>query len=124
MCYICGQPTCSNPDFCVSQQPFCDQCANETNCVHKMDSQCVIYHFNTDTPSLLINLQLPNGTSVEKILEKIDSLIGSQFNFPFTPQDTITVKWTPGGSFGYSPQANVAISSQSGNTLVVKDDGL
>lgn len=124
MCYICGQPTCTNPDYCVSQEPFCDQCANDSNCAQKMDSECVIYHFNTDEPTKLINLGMPNGSTVEAILEKIDSLIGSQFNIPFTPVDTITVKWTPGGTSGHSPKADVVLSPLTGNTTVILPSGI
>lgn len=124
MCHICGQPACFNPDNCISAQPFCDQCAEDSRCFQKVDSQCVIYHFNTDTPTKLINLGFPNGANLEAILEKIDSLIGTQFNIPFTPEDTITIHWNPGGTAGHSPSADVKLSDQSGNTLVALDDGL
>lgn len=124
MCYICGNPTCTNPDYCESAQPFCDQCANDSVCVDKMDSACVIYHFDDSTPSKLTNLGFPNKTSVETILEKIDQLIGAQFNIQFTPQDSITIKWTPGGTAGHSPKADLIISPQSGNTVQALDDGL
>jgi hypothetical protein len=124
MCYICGQPTCTSPDFCESQEPFCDTCSNDTTCVQKMDSECVIYHMNTDEPSQLINLRMPNGSTVEAILEKIDSLIGSQFNIPFEPEDTITIKWTPQGAAGHAPKADVIVSPATGNTLVATSQGL
>lgn len=124
MCYICGQPTCINPDYCVSQQPNCDDCPNDSRCIQKIDARCSIYHLNTDIPTKLTNLHFDNGANVEEILEAIDKLIGSKFNIPFLPVDTITVKWQAGGPSGHSPKANVPISSQSGNTVVALEDGL
>lgn len=123
MCNICGQPICSNPQYCQSRKPFCDQCTEDSRCVSPFDTQCIIYHFDTNAPSKLINLQLPNGTSLEVILEKIDLLLGG-LNIPFLPQDTLTIHWTPGGTKGHSPKADVRISSQPGNHLSAKDDGL
>lgn len=124
MCYLCGQPICSNPDNCISVQPQCDNCADDSRCIQKLDSKCAIYHLNTDIPTKLINLQFDNGANVEQILEKIDSLIGSHFNIPFTPVDTITIHWTPGGQSGHKPKADVPISEISGNTVVALPDGL
>lgn len=123
MCNICGQPICSNPQYCQSRLPFCDQCVEDTHCVSPIDTQCIIYHFNTSTPTRLINLNFPNGTNLEVILEKIDALIGG-INLPFSPQDTLTVKWTPGGISGHSPKADVRISSQPNNHLSAKTNGL
>lgn len=124
MCYLCGQPICINPDNCISEQPFCDDCANDSRCVQKIDSKCGIYHFNTNIPTKLVNLQFDNGSNIEEILEKIDTLIGSKFNIPFTPEDTLTIKWIAGGQSGHSPKANVPISPTSGNTVVSLPDGL
>lgn len=123
MCRICGKPSYIQCN-CTQPEPFCDQCENDDRCREILDSACVIYHYDTDKPTKLVNLHLPNGTSVEAILEAIDGLIGRQFQTSFTPVDTLTVKWTAGGLYGHSPSANVPISEQSGNTIVVKNDGL
>lgn len=123
MCFICGQPDtyrCS----CEVTQPFCDQCAENTKCIEKIDSQCVIYHFNSQTPSKLVNLGLPNNTSVEAILEAIDALIGNSFNVPFTPIDSQSVKWITGGTVGHAPKAEVIISPDSNNQAEVRNNGL
>lgn len=123
MCNICGQPICSNPQYCKSRVPYCDQCVEDTRCVSPIDTQCIIYHFNTDTPTKLINLNFPNGTNLEVILEKIDALVGG-INLPLSPVDTLTVKWTPGGTKGHQPKADVRISSLPNNHLSAKPDGL
>lgn len=122
-CNICGQP-----DFircnCEAAQPFCDQCAEDTNCTTKMDAQCVIYHFNRTTPSQLTCLGLANGVSVEEILEAIDDLICSNFNIPFEPVDTASIEWTPGGPAGHKPQADVILSPDAGQIIIQRANGL
>lgn len=123
MCFICGQP-----DFircnCVAEQPFCDQCEPDIRCAKKMDAQCLIYHFLTDAPTQLINLGMPNGSSAEEIFEAIDDLIGSNFNIPFLPVNTPSIIWTAGGPAGHRPEADVQLSSDSGNDLIERVNGL
>lgn len=123
MCIICGKPS-SIQCNCSIPESSCVDCENDNRCTEIIDSVCVIYHYNTDIPTKLVNLNLPNGTSAEAIFEAIDALIGHQFQTPFTPVDTDTIKWTIGGLYGHSPSANVKISEQSGNTLVENNDGL
>lgn len=123
MCIICGKPPYIQCD-CTPPVPFCDQCESDERCRTSLDSSCVIYHYDTDKPTKLVNLGLPNGTSAEKIFEAIDALIGKQFQTPFTPKDTNTIHWTVLGAYGHSPRADVEVSEQSGNTLVKQNIGL
>lgn len=46
-------------------------------CPILLDSACVIYHQNMNTPSNLINLNLPNGSTLQLILDTIDSQLGN-----------------------------------------------
>jgi hypothetical protein len=50
-------------------------------CPILLDSTCVIYHKNMNTTSGLINLNLPNGSTLELILNTIDAQLG-QLNVP------------------------------------------
>lgn len=56
------------------QQPYCEQCGSDI-CVEKIDSSCVIYHINNDSPTQLVNMNMPNGSTVEEILEAIDNFL-------------------------------------------------
>lgn len=123
MCFICGQPDTFRCD-CVVSQPFCDQCAENVACGEKIDSQCVIYHFNSSVPSKLVNLGLPNNTSVEAILEAIDALIGNSFNVTFAPINSQSIGWIPGGPAGHTPTAEVIISPDLNNQAEVRGNGL
>lgn len=53
--------------------PFC----GPNGCPILLDSSCVIYHKNMNTPSGLVNLNLPNGSTVELILNTIDTQLGN-----------------------------------------------
>jgi hypothetical protein len=123
MCNICGQPDYIRCN-CVSQQPYCDQCDNDSKCVEKVDAQCVIYHFNSQEPSGLVNLGIPNNTDLETILEAIDDLVANGFNVPFSPTNTDTINWSPGGIANHSPSANVVVSSDPGNEISIRTNGL
>lgn len=58
--------------------PFCQNCSNENSaCIVKMDADCVIYHLDNTSVSKLVNLNLPNNTSLSIILEAIDTAISS-----------------------------------------------
>lgn len=123
MCYICGQPDYLRCN-CESAQPYCDQCAEETSCVDKMDAECIIYHLHDNKPSKLVNLDLPNKTSISTIVEKIDSLIGTYFNIPFAPENTTSIIWTPDGPAGHQPSAKVVISPDADNIIIQRENGM
>lgn len=123
MCNICGQPDYLRCN-CVSAQPFCDQCAEDSRCTSVMDAQCVIYHHDTETPSQLNCLGIENGTSLEDILEVIDDLVCNSLNIPFEPVDTDSIEWEPGGPAGHKPKAHVIISPDAENSLILKENGL
>jgi len=113
---------------CESAQPFCDACNEEGRCIDKMDAQCVIYHLadpnNPPPPSKLTCLGITNGTSVETILEIIDSYVCNAFNIPFAGVDTRSIHWTPGGPAGHNPKADVILSDDDGQIIVERVDGL
>jgi hypothetical protein len=89
-----------------------------------MDAACVIYHpDSTDPASKLTNINLPNGSSVEKIVEEIDKKLTAQ-NIPITPIDSATVDITTTGLAGHTLKADVKLSAQAGNTLQAVLDGL
>lgn len=128
MCNICG-----NPDYlrcnCQSTQPYCDQCSGDNTCENVLDLQCAFYHLQTvggptPPPSKLINLGLLNGASAQQIVEAIDALIGTNFNIPFKPVDTDSISWATGGPAGHTPKANVNLSEESDNQIVLLSDGL
>lgn len=123
MCTICGQPDYLRCN-CQSAQPFCDQCAEDTRCGQVMDAQCIIYHYDTQQPSQLTCLGIQNGASLEDILEAIDDLVCNSFNIPFEPEDTESIVWTPGGPSGHKPKADVRISPDEDNGLVLRENGL
>lgn len=123
MCFVCGQPDTVRCN-CEVTQPFCDQCGDDSTCIEKINASCVFYHFNTTTPSGLVNLGIPNNTNIEVILEAIDALIGNSFNVPFTPEDSETIEWTPGGTSGHSPKADVKISPDTNNQAEIRSNGL
>ena len=123
MCAICGIPNVL-PCNCQSQQPFCDQCADDTKCFQEMDSQCVIYHQNTQVPTKLTCLGMPNGSSVEAILEKIDQFVCSAFNTPLIAVDSPSIDFSQSGNAGHTFTADVNISTQAGNILSILSDGL
>lgn len=124
MCNICGQPNyirCS----CASSQPFCDQCAEDSVCTEVIDSSCVIYHFgNTQLPSRLINLGLPNGSSAQTIFEAIDAEFGKIGGGPITVTDTNAIHVTQDGPGGRHLTPFLILSDQSGNTAIINEDGL
>lgn len=128
MCPICQQQGLLRCQ-CESAQPFCDQCAEENRCIDKIDSQCVIYHWDNDPnnpppPSKLTCLGIANGTPVEKILEIIDTYVCNAFNIPFAGVDTPSIKWTAGGPAGHNPKADVILSPDAGQIIVQRANGL
>jgi hypothetical protein len=121
-CLTCGQNylKCT----CESQQPFCDQCNESNKCNLEMDAYCVIYHPDDDSPTQLININKPNGSNLEDILEAIDSFLGNNANIPITPVDTSTIDLIVSGRAEHTLTANLIISPDINNQLEVRSNGL
>jgi hypothetical protein len=64
----CG---CESTTPCVQ---LCDEC--ESGCPLQLDFDCLIYHKDGSEVSQLTNLDLPNGSTLTTIVEKIDYFIG------------------------------------------------
>lgn len=62
---------------CVEQVVYpCSPCSSNTGqCPIKLDASCILYHKDMNTASLLTGLGLPNGSTVQLILETIDTYI-------------------------------------------------
>ena len=107
------------------QQPFCDQCGDDASCDEKLDSACVIYHldFPNKVPRL-DNLGLGNGASVEEALEAINDLVGNHFNVPLTVVDSESINLISSGILDHTLKADIKISNETGNILLVKADGV
>lgn len=110
---------CSNCDesieLTVGGTPCDPSCSDQNECSEVLDAGCVIYHFKNDKPTELENLHLPNGTSVEDILEKIDDIIGNSFKGDDGTSGTSGESGTSGtsgvlGTSGTSGLDGVAIS--------------
>lgn len=69
MCVKCGSPYTCN---CQQQQP-CG--CNNTGCLVKLDTTCIIYHKNNNDLTQLTALGLTNGATLELILNTIDDYI-------------------------------------------------
>ena len=110
-----------NPNSTVND--ICVECPE--TCVKTFDLPCVFYTYSTDpeTPSLP-NLDLTpvaGKVSLKAILDKIDLLIGQDFNLSLTKTNSSTVTLT--GS-GLAITAAVKISADAGNKIEVRADGL
>jgi len=122
-------PICNSPDYIqcgCDLEPYCLPCSSDSNCVQKIDAECVIYHRDDNKPSKLTCMGIPNKTPIETILETIDGFI-CQLNTvqtPLTAIDSPTIDLTAWGVLKHTLQADVKISSASGNTLVALGDGL
>jgi hypothetical protein len=122
-CGVCGEDylRCN----CESQQPYCDQCVEDTKCNYEMDSACVIYHPNpTDPPSGLDNLGMPNGSSAEDIFEAIDDFLANGANVPITIVNTRSINMQSSGTAKHTIAANVTISPDFNNQLEIRDNGV
>lgn len=97
-----------------------NNCPTNT-CVSNYSAECVIYNINNDVPSKLSNLNLPNGSNLSTIVEKIDTLIGNNFSIVLNKQDTNSIALTLNGP---TIKADSKISQVAGNSLEVKNDGL
>jgi hypothetical protein len=109
-----------------TQQPFCQDCGTDNNCLEKMDSKCVVYHLTSpNSLSLLENLGMPNGSTVEQILEAIDDLIGrNNGNIALTAVDTTTINLTTSGLASHTIKADLIISTDAGNILETRPNGV
>lgn len=122
-CGVCGQDylRCN----CESQQPYCEQCEENKECNFEMDSACVFYHPNdTDPPSELTNLGMPNGSSAEEIFEAIDDFLANNANVPITIVDTSTIHLTASGTAKHTIAAEVIVSPDFNNQLEIRGNGL
>ena len=66
----CYHTPCGNPN-CRTCYP--DPCDYTSGCPLQLDASCVIYHKQNNEVSGLTNLALPNGATLELILEQIDT---------------------------------------------------
>lgn len=123
MCEICGQPNYIKCN-CSVAEPFCTPCDKSRDCAIKIDSSCVIYHMDDSLPSRLECINLPNLSTVESILEAIDSLICNKANIPITVTETFTAKMTANGPANHTLKTDVKVSEDTGNTIEVRPDGL
>jgi hypothetical protein len=94
------------------------------NCATQMDLDCVVYHPDNDTPSTLYNLGLGNNVSAKTILEKIDFLIGQNFNIDLTVQNTSTIILTTSGPAKHVLSAALKISPDAGNKIEIRGNGV
>jgi hypothetical protein len=102
-CDSCGGRGC---DRCRGSYPFpaepCSprflSCGND-GCPILLDTSCSIYHKNKNQISGLINLNLPNGSTLQLILETIDAQLGSlnvnNWNIPFLRSVPYTINNLP-----------------------------
>lgn len=75
-CQNCEDAT----EILIGDTSPCPQpCTSENECGEETDARCVIYHLDNKSPSELTALNLPNGSSVQTILEAIDTLVENQF---------------------------------------------
>lgn len=126
LCEICGSESlrCN----CASTTPYCDTCNESDKCNMEMDTACVVYHPKypgvETSPTKLSNLNMPNGSSAEKIFEAIDKFLGNNANVPITEQDSNTINLTATGVAKHTLKADVKVSATQNNQLEVKTDGL
>lgn len=120
-CQTCGQAPCS---CAFTSEPYCDQCSEDTPCTFKLDAACVFFHWKCTNPVGLPNLGINCNTSLEEILTILDDLVGNNFNTPFIGQESETISWVMGGIAGHSPTAQVKVSEDDGNIIVIHSDGI
>jgi hypothetical protein len=123
ICEVCGNDylRCN----CESQQPFCEQCSESTDCNMELDSGCVVYHpLPTTEPSKLENLNMPNGSSAEAIFEAIDDFLGNSANVPITPVASPSATITATGTAAHTLKVDVKVSPDTLNQLETRSNGL
>lgn len=126
MCKICGVPSYI-PCQCDTPEPFCSPCADNLNCPIELDASCVYYNIggiNDSRISKLTCLNLPNGTPISSILEKIDELICNNANVSITPVETFTAKINATGSARHTLSVDVKVSDDENNAVEIRPDGL
>lgn len=107
------------------QQPYCDQCSDDSTCNEKIDFRCVVYNLdNCEAPSNLQNIGGESCDNLEEVLEKIDDLIGNSANIPITPTDTNSIDITANGPANHNIRADVKISADAGNITQIRPDGV
>lgn len=113
-------------DNCGCEQEPCIPCNDDTKCIQKIDAECVVYHIDDDKPSKLTCLGIPNKTTLEAIIEAIDTKIcnATTLQTPLTVIDTDSVDLTSTGIAGHTLQADVKISADLGNSIEVRPTGL
>lgn len=124
-CNVCGQDflRCS----CVSQQPYCEQCSEDSSCAEQFPAECVIYHsYQTSPPSALTCLGLNNGSSIEHIVEVMGQAICNIHveETALVAVDTSTINFTTSGTKGHNLTGSVKVSSVAGNEIEILSDGL
>lgn len=111
------------PDDCESTQPYCEDCPDGGPCDEIVGAECVFYHFDSNVPTKLINLGLPNNTSSERIFERIDELVGSYFQIPISAISTPSVDLTASGTAKHTIRGDVRISKRANNILRIITGG-
>jgi hypothetical protein len=95
-----------------------------------IDSSCEIYHLLSQSPSKLINLGIPNGSSAQFIFESIDSYLGGLASNigPITPVSTNAIRFQASGVGNRTltptlilASGNTQIASITSNGLFVPD---
>jgi hypothetical protein len=90
-----------------------------------MDTSCVLYHLLSQSPSRLINLNLPNGTPSDVIFNAIDAAIGAfGSGQTFIPVSTPAIAFAGSGVGNRTLTASLLLSGVSGNTASINTDGL
>lgn len=122
MCSNCGQSDVQ----CTCPSNTCVPCSQEKMCPIKLDASCVIYHIlgDDDEATKLTCLGLPNYTTVEEILEKIDDLICGNLNIPITTEETFTTIITASGAANHHLKTDVKVSADDDNIVEIRPDGL
>ena len=101
---------------------LCINCPD--NCAEQMNLDCVVYKPDAVAPSGLVNLGMPNNSTATDIIEKIDFLIGQNFNIDLTVIDSSTIILTATGPAKHILKADLKISPDSGNKIEVRANGL
>ena len=114
--------SCNDPILNPTPPSLCVNCPE--NCAILMDLDCVVYKPNSVVPSKLINLGLPNNTTATDIIEKIDFLIGQNFNIDLTVVQSSTITLTASGAAKHTLKADLKISTDIGNKLEIRANGL
>lgn len=105
----------SIPSLCVDCQE---------GCATQLNLDCAVYHPDNDVPSTLYNLGLGNNISATAIFEKIDFLIGQNFNIDLTVVNSNSILLTASGPAKHVLTANLKVSPDIGNKLEIRANGV